>query len=163
MGYILMKYESSFIRTFFFVVSLLLPTLLQASLVEGTLVKTPQGLLPVEQLRVGDIVFSYESVGILKEVKILYISKETTDIRLIIPTEEGIVIACKDQFFYDIETCRWIQAEKINGDQVLVNCHGKPYQCRRVITVHESTTIYKVTVEFPHTLFISEMEIVTHN
>ncbi len=133
-----------------------------ASLVEGTLVKTPNGLVPIEKLNVGDDVMSYGPHKTIKPVKILRITKEIAPSRLIIVTEQGSFVAAKDQFFYS-DTYYWVVATAISDEHALLDVNSQVNQCGNSFIVNEDTTIYKVTIEFPHVLFISDLQIVTHN
>jgi hypothetical protein len=152
-----MKYIS-----YLLIVSFVISSYLLGSLVEGTLVKTPNGLVPIEKLNVGDDVMSYGPHKTIKPVKILRITKEIAPSRLIIVTEQGSFVAAKDQFFYS-DTYYWVAATAISDEHALLDVNSQVNQCGNSFIVNEDTTIYKVTIEFPHVLFISDLQIVTHN
>lgn len=152
-----MKLSSIVLCCFIF----LYPNVILSSFVEGTLIKTPQGLVPVERLKVGDVVTSCDAHNTLKEVRVLCITKHTTDTRLIICTEQGSVITCEDQFFYT-DAHQWVPANIINEDYALCSCDFVFFQCGKSIRVCSPTTIYKVIIEFPHMLFISELQVLVH-
>ena len=157
-----MKHTSYHVYIFIFFLIFSWHSSLLSSLIKGTLVKTPEGLVPIEQLKVGDYVISYGSENTLKSVRVLRITKEVDDSKIIINTEQGSFVASKDQLFYSGDS-QWIKAGTITEDHALFDAHFQQCQCGKSTIIHGPVTIYKITVEFPHILFISDLQIATHN
>ncbi len=139
------------------------PSSLFSSLVEGTLVKTPQGLVPVEKLRVGDTITTAGPYKTLIEARVLRIAQQMAHKKIIILTKRGSFTVSPDQLMYEYYSQRWILATSITDDHAFIDCNYKPCRCEGTTLTEEPIAIYQITVEFPHTLFISELQVATHN
>lgn len=129
-----------------------------------TLIKTSDGLIEVENLNVGDKVTSFDpDSDSFIEAKITKISKKTSDTIVIIETDQGIVCAPGDQLFFDPELEQWIEAKDLTTDNILIDCDFYEIQCFNIEHLNFPVTIYEITVEDPHVLFVSEYQVLSHN
>lgn len=136
---------------------------IKAALVSGTLIQTTYGLVPIEQLHVNDQVITYYSNKSLGLTRITKIAIETTDIIIAIETEKGSFCTSKEQLLYDPICNQWIQAQDLTVNNVFINYNLEHCKCLNIQCYNKPTTVYQISLESPHTLFISDLQILTHN
>ena len=137
--------------------------------IEGTLVLTSIGLVKIEDIKVGDEVYSYNeetNKKELKKVKRIFRNKTNEWLHLTIKTkdkEEGI-ICTKNHRIY-INNKGWIEAKDIlENDEVLLynNVIGTVIKKELQILDHYETT-YNFEVEDNHNYYVSDSCILVHN
>lgn len=143
-------------------------TPLYSSIVQGTLIATPSGNRPVQDLQVGDVVLNCDPLsGVIAESKINVVSVlEISQIVLILTDDSLIIPAAPDQCMFDPVATRWINAENLTSKNYLVDRNGKNLKCLDVLKVslkNSSVKAYCLTTEHPYTLLTTEKQIVTHN
>ena len=134
--------------------------------VAGTLVLTASGLIAIEQIKAGDIVYAADEESLdvsLKPVLETYIRETSSLVHLTINGENIISTYdhpyyVKDKGFVSAEAL-WIGAELIdkNGNVVLVE------QLYRENLGDESVKVYNFQVEEYHTYFVGRTMILVHN
>ena len=149
-----------------FIVSciLLYGQILVPTIFSGTLIKTSRGLIPVENITIGtsDVLGCNNEESV--EVCITDISTSIAHSAIVITTNNGDMIAAPEQFFYDPVMDRWIQAKDITINTILLNSSFIHCSCLNVQTVSiQPITVYRITTTAPHTFFIYDQEILTHN
>jgi len=134
------------------------------SILPKTLLKTPSGLIPIEELHIGDYVTSFDlETNSHIDVKVTNISKQITDIVTVIETDKGVIYAPQDQLFYDPKSNEWVKAEDLTTDSLLVDFDSRTIRCRDIQRLRYPTCIYKISLEDPHLFFSSDHHILTHN
>ncbi len=134
------------------------------SILANTLIKTSRGLVPIEQLSVGDTVTSCDpEQDAFIEVAITQIFKKTADMLVIIDTDKGILYATPDQLFYESELGSWIEAQDLTPNNILIDYDFYNVQCLSVEYLNTPVTTYEITIKSPHVLYTSCHEILTHN
>ncbi len=88
--------------------------------VKGTLISTPNGLVPIEELQVGDLVYTQEGIGVVKELYIMP-KQELIEIEL----ENGLRNICTKKQMFKVLTPElkfvWKKAEEIEeGDYIVL-------------------------------------------
>ena len=133
--------------------------------VAGTLIKTSEGLIPIEEIRVGDEVFAYniETDEIeLKEVKQLFVHEENELVHLMINGEK--IDTTKNHPFF-VEDLGFISAKDLQDGDELRLYDGSTASVESIeIEVHdEPVFVYNFEVEDWHTYFVGEQSILVHN
>lgn len=133
-------------------------TLLQEGFVAGTLVKTPHGYTPIEQLQVGDTIIGYdEDIGHTgRTVLNVFRQHVQSYIRLYINN-----VFCEigpHQKLYNHENNTWVQVKQLKpGGRLSSNLN-----VIQVELIQEQIDLYAITVEH-HTFCITEKDILVHN
>ena len=88
--------------------------------VKGTLISTPKGLVPIEELQVGDLVYTQKGVGVVKELYIMP-KQELIEIEL----ENGLKNICTKKQMFKVLTPElkfvWKKAEELKeGDYIVL-------------------------------------------
>lgn len=133
--------------------------------VAGTLIKTSEGLIPIEEIRVGDEVFAYNietGETELKEVKQLFVHEENELVHLVINGEK-IDTTTNHPFF--VEDLGFISAKDLQvGDELrLYDGSTASVESIEIEVLDEPVFVYNFEVEDWHTYFVGELSILVHN
>ena len=133
--------------------------------VAGTLIKTDKGNKTIEEISVGDMVYSYNPLtgdtGYKKERR-LYIHDAYSLTKLTIAGEE--VIATDNHPFY-VEGYGFERADElIVGDQ-LQKADGSPVKVEKTELIHSEfpVKVYNLEVEDWHTYYVMDEGVLVHN
>jgi hypothetical protein len=151
------------IKLFIFNIFLLFKTTLLYSVIIGTLIKTPNGLIPVENININDHLVGY-SDGKITQVSVTNISITSTETIIELKTKNNNLMASPDQLFYDAEKKLWISAKDIKTPVTLLDSRLNHCPCLNIKTISViPTKVYHLTTTQPHNFFITNQELLTHN
>lgn len=133
--------------------------------VAGTLIKTSEGLIPIEEIRVGDEVFAYNietGETELKEVKQLFVHEENELVHLVINGEK--IDTTKNHPFF-VENLGFISAKDLQaGDELsLYDGSTASVESMEIEVLDEPVLVYNFEVEDFHTYFVGRYEVLVHN
>ena len=134
--------------------------------VAGTLVLTASGLIAIEQIKAGDLVYAADADALevsLKPVLETYI-RETSE--LVHVTVNGEKIVSTHDHPYYVNKKGFINAEALWIGAELVDKNGKVFQVEQIYREKlddESEKVYNFKVEDYHTYFVGENRILVHN
>lgn len=154
------------IHTHSFIVLTLLsiPSSLFAGLPEGTLVLTPHGKIPIESLQPEDTVKSYDPISrALVDTKVRIILKHKSKKIVLITTDKETITATSNHPFYIANNNAYKNAETLKQGDVLLCVDGTTCSCREVQPFTISRMVYDLCLEHPHTFFVGEHSLFTHN
>lgn len=140
---------------------------LNAALPEYTQILTPHGYKEIQSLVSGDQVCSFD-VTTQKKTTATVVTVQACNPSsfCLVKTNNGLVAASSSQQFFDTTKNQWICAEQLNPEvsifnlskqKAIVNC------CATIEYVSPDSTWYKLSLSAPHTFFITEHNILTHN
>jgi RHS repeat-associated protein len=132
--------------------------------VAGTLVQTSEGLLPIEDILVGDLVWSMDSntgnPGLASVSRIIRSQTvRVIDVRL---DDQTLIQTTPEHPFWVLDEGWKEAAEIVPGSRLLRKGSGTP----AVISINEKPAIadvYNLEVKGPHAYFVTEGEILVHN
>lgn len=125
----------------------------------GTKIRTPDGLIPVEQLHAGD----YVTTSATETARIISINpKRISTVYDIIVHGEACTVSGR-QKLYDTCTKTWVLAKDITNAHALITLQEQGLEQPVVRMRHDETTVYEITLESPHTFFIGDAQILAHN
>jgi len=134
------------------------------SVLLNSLLKTPKGLVPIQELDVGDKVITLGSNGESHtEKKIISISEKETDIAVIIETDKGAIFAPPDQLFWEPSLEEWVEAKNLSSGNRLLGSDCCWQTCLSVEVLNLFTPKYEISIEAPYVFYVSEAEVLTHN
>ena len=138
-------------------------TCLKNSFVEGTVVHTKEGLIPIEEIQVGDYVLSYDEAteeNGYQEVVHLIQGRNDYDLAAIqLKNGEVIEATLKHPFYVDSE---WKDAGSLTLEDKLFTLDGFGV-IGDVSNTSRSTSVYNLTVDKNHTYFVGEQGALVHN
>ena len=133
--------------------------------VEGTLVQSEQGPIPIETVTVGTMVWAWdEETGdvTLKEVVETYINESDELVHIFVNGEE-IVCTPSHPFYSPVKG--WIDAVRLRAGDILVLVNGEYVVVEKV--QHEileaPVTVYNFQVEDYHTYYVTDTGVLVHN
>ena len=133
-----------------------------SALIQGTLVKTPEGLVPIEQLCVGDVVLSLQDNKIIHN-RVGAIFSRTIAESYEVTTPTTSVRVSPSQRFYDPEIKQWICASQLSLHTRFLDANGNYLLCLSYRRIEQAILAYELSLNAPHSFFITQAEIVVHN
>ena len=134
----------------------------------GTQVETSEGPMAIEDVKVGDLVWSMdEETGeiALKRVFRTFVTEGKEVLELVVADESGIaeaVTVTAEHPFWVAER-GWVEAGDLRADDVLSSLDGGASTVLSLEMLEEQTTVYNFEVEDFHTYFVGDGDIWVHN
>ncbi|MBQ1782334.1 MAG: hypothetical protein II007_01630 [Gammaproteobacteria bacterium] len=129
-----------------------------------TMVATEQGLVAIQNIRIGDKVWAYnEETGERSLQPVVHLiegegSKEIVEISL--ASGEVINATTGHPFYVDGE---WKDAGALAINDLLLRLSGEPLAVVGLLSQSEQTKVYNLTVANDHTYYVGESEVLAHN
>ncbi|MGC2310115.1 MAG: hypothetical protein WA432_00645 [Candidatus Babeliaceae bacterium] len=127
-----------------------------------TLIATPNGLIPIENLNINDTIIGYSTNGDYCEQIITDISVTLIPYSIKITTQDEVICAGSHQKFYISQEKRWVSAKNLQPYQCLSNNQNVACYVLNIEKIEEPTTVYKLTTSH-HLFCITSDHIVVHN
>ncbi|WP_455718515.1 polymorphic toxin-type HINT domain-containing protein, partial [Anaerosporobacter sp.] len=130
-----------------------------------TLVSTEEGLRPIEDIQVGDYVWSEDTeTGEQSLKKVLNVIVSETDVAVHIETEENEITTTQNHPFY-VEGKGWTSASELEEGDVLHTKEGVTtvVQTVEVEQLDEAVKVYNLEVEDGHTYYVTDERVLVHN
>ncbi len=133
---------------------------------KGTLVATPTGEHPIEDLRVGDTVFSYDfKVGKVVVEKIAKLNRNFTYHWVDVKIGTETIHATRGHRFWIESQKRWIEAERLQRGMTVRGENGiiKPILAVTIRNLVKPDATYNFIVQTEHDYFVGNPGILVHN
>ena len=130
-----------------------------------TLVSIEEGLGPIEDIQVGDYVWSEDiETGEQSLKKVLNVIVSETDVVVYIVTEENEITTTQNHPFY-VEGKGWTPASELEEGDVLHTKEGVAtvVQSIEVEQLDEAVKVYNLEVEDGHTYYVTDERVLVHN
>jgi RHS repeat-associated protein len=128
-----------------------------------TLVATLTGLRPIQEIAVGDLVWSQNfATGQEELAKVVGLFRNEVDqLRILTAGDELISTTGEHPFF--VQGRGWVEARLLRAGDVLLGEEGALIRLDAVAWEEVATTVYNFEVEGLHNYFVGEEEILVHN
>src|SRR5262249_32264899 len=134
--------------------------------VAGTLVQTPEGPQPIEQIRAGDVVISEdEATGavVLEPVLATFVTEDRDVVDVYLRGAPRPVRATPGHRFFTRDA-GWVVTEALLPDEPLVALDGSVVLVDRLEAEGATSTVYNFEVESTHTYFVGDgTPVLVHN
>lgn len=148
---------------FYFITLFLYMQNTSAGFLAGTLVTTPNGHIPIEQLEISDLVLCYDFKNSFAIRPITYIKKKVTQNYLCITCENESFFVSPDHHFYLPQQKTWIPAYKLKQHDILLKNFTEHTQIHELSLIIKTQDTYDITIADYHNFCISPLNITTHN
>lgn len=130
--------------------------------VKGTLVYTSDGLKPIEDIEIGDKVWSYDEIKKQNELKkVLSLSRNTTKQLLELSINNSKIICTPEHPFYI--KGNWVHAKDLKIGNLVVNDKGHLIKVDDIKIIDNIENVYNLEIDGNHNYFVSEHKILVHN
>jgi hypothetical protein len=132
----------------------------------GTLVQTPDGLVPIEQIKEGDSVFAYDfSENRVVERKVLATINHITDYWVLVGINGEQLKATRSHLFWVESVNAWVSALNLKPGMTIRCSDGRvlPIESVKLIELSESEDTYNLVVDTDHDYFVGQNGTLVHN
>jgi len=132
---------------------------------EGTLVHTVNGLIPIENIKTGDIVLCFDNVNNnMVKNKVANVFNNWTDRFIKIITDSEIINTTFKHLFWIDDEKKWVTAKELRIDMILKS-HSSENIIIKKIDYHNSVELptFNIEVEDHHNYFVGNQGILVHN
>ncbi len=132
---------------------------------KGTLIYTPNGYVPIENLKVGEEVYSYnEKTKEIEISKLTHVFTRQVTNYLKVTLKTGTVIYVTPEHpFYDKKTETWKPIKTFKVGDKLMDEEGNEVEIFSIEEKNEEVTVYNLEVDGNHDYFVSKDNILVHN
>jgi RHS repeat-associated protein len=136
--------------------------LIKICFTEGTLVAIEKGSKKIEDIKEGDLVWSYNEETGKKELKKVAALSRNISSSLVKISVNGTEITCTPEHpFYVNEN--WVEAKDLVKGMLLTTLDGKTSLVESIKFLDEKVKVYNFEVEGNHNYYVSEKGILVHN
>uniref|UniRef100_UPI0016266769 polymorphic toxin-type HINT domain-containing protein n=2 Tax=Chryseobacterium lathyri TaxID=395933 RepID=UPI0016266769 len=136
--------------------------LIKICFTEGTLVATEKGNKKIEDIKEGDLVWSYNEETAQKELKKVVALSRNTSSSLVKISVNGTEITCTPEHPFYVNGS-WMEAKHLTKGMLLTTLDGKTSPIESIKFLDEKVKVYNFEVEGNHNYYVSEKGILVHN
>jgi RHS repeat-associated protein len=132
----------------------------------GTLVQTPDGLVPIEQIHEGDTVFAYDfSENRMVERKVLATINHITDYWVLVGINGEQIKATRGHLFWVESANTWVSALNLKPGMTVRCSDGRvlPIESVKLTELPESEDTFNLIVDADHNYFVGQHGTLVHN
>jgi len=135
-----------------------------ACFIDGTLIKTKNGYIPIENIKIGDSVYSFDTETNTIGLSIVNnnLKKEVTEFYEITTEKEKIIVTSEHPFF--VVNKGWIKVKDLKiSDLLKSSILGFSLKILNIEMLTGKINVYNIEVSGHHNYFITKSEILVHN
>jgi RHS repeat-associated protein len=136
--------------------------LLKICFTEGTLVATEKGSKKIENIKEGDLVWSYNEETGKKELKKVVELSRNTSSSLVKISVNGTEITCTPEHPFYVNG-NWVEAKNLTKGTLLTTLDGTTSPVESIKFLDKKVKVYNFEVEGNHNYYVSEKGILVHN
>ena len=136
----------------------------------GTLVKTSAGYAPIERLKIGDSILSYDfSECCVVESKVVQVTRRQVSVYTQLALNNQRIYTQSQQRFYALKDHKieWVCAKNLTREFLLHNSNSDlvllDANFERLETSLELVEVYSLTIAQYHNFFVTEQDFLVHN
>jgi RHS repeat-associated protein len=130
---------------------------------EGTLVSTSEGLIPIEQVEVGDQVYSYdETTGEERVAEVVALHHRDVAALWVLDVGSETLETTDEHPFY-VAGQGWTEARNLRAGDILIASGGNRLTLESIEQVEQTARVYNFEVRDLHTYLVGQVGVVVHN
>lgn len=150
------------VKNIFFVLTSFLNSFIFGGFAAGTLVKSGNEYIPIEQLNVGDIITCYDFDSGYTERPITHVASSLSSACIFIVANKKEIITSQDQRFYSANKHIWKKASDLEvGDTF--ETFDNTTVIEEIFALDQVTLLFDITVQDCHNFLITDDGILVHN
>lgn len=150
-------------RSLFLLLFLLSPLFAYGGFVAGTVVKTPDGYTPIEQLSTGSLVCSVDQDQVLHISKVEHVVSYQATRAIHFEVSGEVIIAAPSQKFYMHNYDAWFKAKDIMLDDVFCGTSVQELQVQNIFLEKAEVELFDIQLDEVHTFCVTKHDIIVHN
>lgn len=128
-----------------------------------TEIYTPEGEVPIAEVNVGDLVWSYnQKTGETTQCLVVNVFKHDVNSLLIICVGDEVIETTSEHPFW-VQGKEWVKASELVVGDNLFTSDSLHLSIEDIGVIEGSTIVYNLEVEGDHTYFVSQEQILVHN
>jgi hypothetical protein len=131
-----------------------------------TLVSTKDGLIPIAEIKIGDLVWAFdEETGARSLQEVTHLIRGEGE-KLLVEIElenKEIITATNGHPFFNPELKKWVYADQLEEGSQLLDQNGDTLKVSVVRKYKETAYVYNLTVNNDHTYYVSKSGVLSHN
>ena len=130
---------------------------------KGTKVYTENGLVNIEKLKEGIVVYSYNLKKGELELKpiVKFFKREVTEVYNI-SVEKEVITVTSEHPFYVIDK-GWVKVRNLNKEDLLLTSKGKTKKITTITRKNQTILVYNIEVADNHNYFVGKKKVLVHN
>ncbi len=131
-----------------------------------TLIKTDKSYVPIQFISNRNNIVSFDiETNLIDTNELIHTFTVCSSIYYHIHLGDNSIICSKNQTFYDPQLKKWIKAKDVSQESYFLDYYGNSIPCIRIdhIQSTQPRIFYEITLNKPHTYFVSKAQILTHN
>ena len=133
--------------------------------IAGTLVSVSEGAVPIDELKIGDEVYSYshdEQTPKVSKVSETHVHVVGKVFEILLSSGIEIVTTAEHPFF-EYDSRNYLRADQLTVGMKLMSRSGDLIEIEGVEVVERKVEVFNITVSGNHNYFVSEAEVLVHN
>lgn len=136
--------------------------------VAGTEILTERGMVPIEQIRVGDLVMARDpetGETAFKPVTTLFVNDEDPVWELVVDTEDGETETHRvtDNHPYWVNGRGWVEVKNLKPGMEIATSDGDPVTLTSIVNTGKIERTFNFEVADFHTYFVGDSHVLVHN
>jgi RHS repeat-associated protein len=129
----------------------------------GTLINVPEGTKPIESIKKGDMVFSYnETTGVTSIMPVIECYKRVSMDLVILKVRGQTVETTPEHPFY-VKDRGWVKSKDMVTGDMLITMTGSAIPVDQIEVKKGRFTVYNFSVDINHTYYITPLALLVHN
>lgn len=134
----------------------------------GTKILTQNGLKNIEDIKVGDKVYSRnENTSDIELKEVLEVYRNSVEYNICKVSTQNDILECTEEHKFYEKTKGWIEAYKLKNEDILINNNGEEVKITKVeiekSKYKQMNKVYNIKVKDNHNYFVGKDKILVHN
>ncbi len=129
----------------------------------GTLVRTVNGFVPIENIQKNNFVICIDDYNNMAVKPVLSVYKKSIRSHVRVYCDDICLMVSSDQLLYDARHNKWMVAGKLSVNDFLYAFDGRAYVVRHIEYDNEPTALYCLYIKDCHNFCVTSSGIIVHN